>query len=178
MAGLASLRPVKLRLYDEMMELASPFFTSLRSHCPIRASEVSKRTIVKYEAVAWRYSKTFELSRDDRESREHLQATWLGRGVRTNARSACVSKDHTAKLLESLELTVTLNGGANLLGTRGDSEERLGLDAVGHGVFSDGGGTGHVLIRGVGARTDETDLEVLGPLVGLDSLLELADGCS
>ena len=28
-AGLASFRPVKLRLYEEMMELGSPFFTSL-----------------------------------------------------------------------------------------------------------------------------------------------------
>lgn len=34
-AGFASLRPVKLRLYDERIELASPFLTSFRSHCPI-----------------------------------------------------------------------------------------------------------------------------------------------
>lgn len=31
-AGLASLRPVKLRLYEETMVLASPFLTSRRSH--------------------------------------------------------------------------------------------------------------------------------------------------
>lgn len=31
-AGLASLRPVKLRLYDEMIELAVPFLTSRLSH--------------------------------------------------------------------------------------------------------------------------------------------------
>lgn len=31
-AGLASLRPVKLRLYEVMMELASPFLTSCLSH--------------------------------------------------------------------------------------------------------------------------------------------------
>ena len=33
LAGLASLRPVKLRLYEDKIELASPFLTSLRSHC-------------------------------------------------------------------------------------------------------------------------------------------------
>jgi hypothetical protein len=31
-AGLASLRPVKFRLYEERIELTSPFLTSLRSH--------------------------------------------------------------------------------------------------------------------------------------------------
>jgi hypothetical protein len=58
----------------------------------------------------------------------------------------------------------------------GNSEERLGLDAVVHGVLRNGGSAGHVLVRGVGARADETDLEVFRPLVGLDSLLELGDG--
>jgi hypothetical protein len=63
-----------------------------------------------------------------------------------------------------------------LLGTGGDGEQRLGLDAVVHGILCDGGSTGHVLVRGVGARADQTDLELLGPVVGLDGLLELADG--
>jgi hypothetical protein len=89
-----------------------------------------------------------------------------------------VGKDHTSELLEGLELTVALNGGTNLFRTGSDSEERLGLDAVGHGVLSNGGSTAHVLVGRVGAGTDKTDLELLGPLVGLDSLLELADGCS
>ncbi len=31
-AGFASLRPVKLRLYDDKIELASPFFTSVLAH--------------------------------------------------------------------------------------------------------------------------------------------------
>lgn len=93
----------------------------------------------------------------------------------TNARSASVGKDHATEVLEGLELTITLNGGANLLGTGSDGEEGFGLDAVVESVLGDGGGTAHVLVGGVGARADKTDLEVLRPAVGLDGLFELAD---
>ena len=96
----------------------------------------------------------------------------------TNARATGVSQDDTAVLLEGSELTVTLNGSANLLGTGGDGEQRLGLDAVVESVTGNGGGTGHILVGGVGARTNQTDLELLGPLVGLDGLLELGEGSS
>jgi hypothetical protein len=94
----------------------------------------------------------------------------------SNARTAGVSKNHATELLESLELTIALNGGANLLRTGSDGEEGLGLDAVVESVLGNGGGTAHVLVRGVGARADQTDLELLGPAVGLDGVLELADG--
>lgn len=98
------------------------------------------------------------------------------KGIHTNAGTAGVGKDHAAEVLKSLELTVALDGGADLLRTRGDGEQALGLDAVAEGVLSDGGSTAHVLVGGVGARADETDLELLRPAVGLDGLLELADG--
>lgn len=94
----------------------------------------------------------------------------------TNARSAGVGEDDTAELLEGLELTITGDGGANLLGTGGDGEQRLGLDTVVNGVLGDGSSAGHILVGGVGARTDQTDLELFGPLVGLDSVLEVGDG--
>lgn len=94
----------------------------------------------------------------------------------SNARTAGVGEDNTTELLESLKLAITLNGGTDLLGTGGNGEQSLGLDTVVKGVTSDGGGTGHVLVGGVGARTDQTDLELLRPLVGLDGLLELGDG--
>lgn len=93
-----------------------------------------------------------------------------------NAGTASICEHHTTELLEGLELTVTLNRSADLLGTGGDGEERLGLDAVVESVTGDGSGTRHILVRGVGARADKTDLHLLGPVVGLDSLLELADG--
>ena len=96
----------------------------------------------------------------------------------SNARTASVGKDDTTVLLEGLQLTITLNSGANLLRTGGNGEERLGLQAMIKGIPGDRGGTGHVLIGGVGARTDETDLELFRPLIGLDSLLELGDGGS
>jgi hypothetical protein len=94
----------------------------------------------------------------------------------SNARTAGVGKNHATELLEGLELTVTLNGGANLLGTGSDGEDGLGLDAVVESVLGNGSGTAHVLVRGVGARADQTDLELLGPTIGLDGILELADG--
>lgn len=93
----------------------------------------------------------------------------------SNARTTGVGKDDTTELLKSLKLAVTLNGGANLLRTRGNGEQRLGLDTVVKSVLSNGGGTGHVLIRGVGAGSNQTDLEVLGPLVNINGLLELGD---
>jgi hypothetical protein len=94
----------------------------------------------------------------------------------SNARTAGVGKNHATELLKGLELTVTLNGGADLLGTGGNGEEGLGLDAVVESVLGNGSGTAHVLVGGVGARADQTDLELLGPAVGLDGILELADG--
>jgi hypothetical protein len=93
----------------------------------------------------------------------------------SNARTAGIGEDDTTVLLEGLQLTITLNSSTNLLGTRGNGEERLGLQAMVEGVLSDRGGTGHVLVRGVSARANKTDLELLGPLVGLNSLLELGD---
>ena len=93
----------------------------------------------------------------------------------SNARTTGVGKDDTTEFFKSLKLAVTLNGGANLLRTRGNGEQRLGLDTVVKSVLSNGGGTGHVLIRGVGAGSNQTDLEVLGPLVNINSLLELGD---
>lgn len=36
--------------------------------------------------------------------------------------------------------------------------------------------TAHVLVRGVGAGADQTDLKLLRPAVGLNCILELADG--
>lgn len=96
----------------------------------------------------------------------------------TNARTASVGKNDTAVLLESLQLTITGNGGANLLGTGGDSEDRLGLETVVQSVTRDGGATGHVLVRRVGARANQTDLQVLGPVVVLNGLGELGDGGS
>jgi hypothetical protein len=65
----------------------------------------------------------------------------------------------------------------NLLGTRCDSEEGLGLDAVIKSITCNRRGTRHILVRGICARTDQTDLELLGPVVGLDGLGELGDGC-
>ena len=96
----------------------------------------------------------------------------------SNARTAGVGEDDTTELLKGLELTVTLNGSANLLGTRSNSEDRLGLQTVVESILGDGSSTRHILVRRVGARANQTDLELLGPAVGLDSLLELRDGSS
>ena len=96
----------------------------------------------------------------------------------SDARAAGVGQDDTAELLESLQLAITLNGSTDLLRARGDSEHRLGLDAVVQSVPGDGRSTGHILVRGIGAGANQTDLELLGPLVGVNGLLELGDGSS
>lgn len=44
------------------------------------------------------------------------------------------------------------------------------------GLGGDGSRSGHVLVRGVGARSDQSDLELLGPSVGSNGLGELGDG--
>ena len=51
---------------------------------------------------------------------------------------------------------VPLNGGPDLFRAWGDVEGGLGLDAVLHGLFGQGGAAAHVLVRGVGARADQT----------------------
>lgn len=93
-----------------------------------------------------------------------------------NAGATGVGKNHAAELLKSGKLSITLNGGADLLGTGGDGEQRLGLDAVVESVTSDRGRARHILVGRVGARTDQTNLKLLRPVVGLDSLAELGDG--
>lgn len=94
----------------------------------------------------------------------------------TNARTTSICKDHTSELFEGLQLAIALSGGTDLLRARGDGEERLGLDAVVKSILSDGRSTRHVLVGRVGARADQADLDLLRPLVGVNSLLELGDG--
>ena len=86
----------------------------------------------------------------------------------TDARTAGVSEDNTTDTLESSDLSVTLNCCPNLLRTGGDGELGLDLDTVLGSLLDDGSGAGHILIRRVGARTDERNLEFLGPVVLLD----------
>ena len=94
----------------------------------------------------------------------------------TDAGTAGVGEDDTAELLQGLQLTITLDGGADLLGTGGNGEQSARLDTVVQSITGNGGGTGHILVGGVGARADQTDLELLGPAVGIDGLGELGDG--
>lgn len=56
----------------------------------------------------------------------------------------------------STYITVPLNGGANLLWPRGDSELGLALQTFIHGLFGQRSSSAHVLIAGVGAAADQT----------------------
>jgi hypothetical protein len=94
----------------------------------------------------------------------------------TDARTASVGKNDTTELLEGGELAVTRNSGTDLLGTRGDSVDGLRLDTVVKGVTGDRSGARHVLVGGVGARSDQTDLELSRPALLLDGLLPLGKG--
>lgn len=98
------------------------------------------------------------------------------RVVHTNARATSIRKDETSERLKSLKLSISLDGGTNLLGTRRHGEQRLSLDTVVKSILSNGSRTAHVLVRGVGAAADQANLQLLGPFVLLDGLSELANG--
>ncbi|KAI6748464.1 hypothetical protein HG530_015500 [Fusarium avenaceum] len=72
----------------------------------------------------------------------------------TNAGTASIGKNDATEFLKGLELTITLNSSADLLRTRGNSENRLSLDAMVEGIAGNGSST---------------------PAVLLDSLAELGD---
>lgn len=94
----------------------------------------------------------------------------------TNARPASIGKDNTADIFEYSDLAVTVDRGANLLGTRSNGELRLCLEAVISCLLCDGRAAGHVFVRRVGARADQCNLEFLWPFVLLDLLSEFGDG--
>ena len=110
---------------------------------------------------------------DDRVGNALLDVTAI---PLANAGSAGVGKNGTTELLKGAELAITGSGGTDLLRAGGDEEGRLGLDAVVEGITGDGGATRHILVRGVGARADQTSLELNGPVVVLDGLGELGEG--
>lgn len=93
-----------------------------------------------------------------------------------NAGAARIGEHDTSNLLESADLAVTLDGRTDLLGTRGDGELGLGLEAVCGRLLGNGRGTGHVLVGGVRAGADEGNLELSGPTVLDNLILELGDG--
>ena len=93
-----------------------------------------------------------------------------------NAGTARVREDNTAGVLEGLDDTIAGNGSTDLLRARGDSEFALGRQTVRRSLLGNGSRASHVLVRRVRARTDEADLELLGPVVRLHRLFELADG--
>ena len=96
----------------------------------------------------------------------------------TNTRSASVGENNTASSLESLDLTVTRNCSTDLLGSRSDGELALEAKTVVSSLLHNGSGASHILVRGVGARADEADPDVIGPVVLLGFLSQLGDRSS
>ena len=96
----------------------------------------------------------------------------------TATRTARVGQDKTADVLESLDDAVTLDGRTDLLRTGGNGELALGLKTMRHSLLGNVRRTGHVLVRRISARADESNLEFRRPAVFLDLLLELRDRSS
>lgn len=94
----------------------------------------------------------------------------------SDTRSTGVRENGSSDSLELLHLSVTGNRGTNLLGSGGDGETRLGLESVRGSLLGDRSGARHVLVRRVGARSDETDRELVGPVVLLDGGGKLGEG--
>ena len=92
-----------------------------------------------------------------------------------NARSARVSEDETANGLKGVDNAVARDGCAHLLRAGGDSELCRDVETVLLRLTSNARGARHVLVRRVGAGTDEADLEFLGPAVLLDLCSKLGE---
>lgn len=93
----------------------------------------------------------------------------------TDTGAAGVSQDDTTSSFESLDLSIASDGGTNLLRSRSDSELALEGKPVVGGLLDDGGRTGHILVGGVGARADKSNLDLLWPVVSLGGLGQLRD---
>ena len=91
----------------------------------------------------------------------------------TNARTTGIGKDNTANVLESTNLTITLDRSTDLLRARGDGELALGLETVCSSFLGNRRRAGHVFVGRVGARANERDLEFLRPVVLLDLFSKL-----
>lgn len=78
----------------------------------------------------------------------------------TDTRTTGVGENDTADGLEGVNETVSSDSSSDLLGTGGDGELGLGDKTVSLSLLGDGGGSGHVLVGRVGARTDQSDLEL------------------
>lgn len=73
----------------------------------------------------------------------------------TDARSAGVGQNGSAELAKCLGDAVAFDGGADLFGSRGDVEGRLGFQPVVQGFAGDTGAATHVFVAGVGAATNQ-----------------------
>jgi len=67
---------------------------------------------------------------------------------------ASVGENNSTSTLKGLNLTVANNGGADLLGPRGDSERRLELTTSALGLLDSRSGQQHVLVGSVTPAND------------------------
>mmetsp|Transcript_32519 Transcript_32519/g.81519 ORF Transcript_32519/g.81519 Transcript_32519/m.81519 type:complete len:453 (-) Transcript_32519:772-2130(-) len=93
----------------------------------------------------------------------------------TDAGTARVGEHLSTAGLESLQNTITLDGGTNLLRTGGHSETALHLDTLGGGLGHQVGRAAQILVRAVGAASDQTVTQLARPVVLLENSAELAN---
>ena len=93
-----------------------------------------------------------------------------------DTRTASVGEHDATDIFKRLDLPIPFNSGANLLRARGDGIFRLELETRILGLGDEGRRAGHVLVRRVGARTDERHLDLIRPVVLLGFSSELGDG--
>ena len=95
----------------------------------------------------------------------------------TDTWSAGVGHNQRSNLLEVVEDAVTLGGIANLLRTWVDDELTLHLDTLLVSLAGNAGGTSEVLVRGVGAATNQAYLHYHRIVVGRTFRLHVGDRC-
>lgn len=94
----------------------------------------------------------------------------------SDARSTGVSENESTDILEGTDLSVTLDGCTDLLRSRGNGELTLDFQTVCSGFPGDRCRARHVLIRRVGAGSNEGNSDLIGPLVLLSDFGELGNG--
>jgi hypothetical protein len=91
--------------------------------------------------------------------------------------SASIGKNSATSFRESVQNAIALHSSTDLLTTGRDKEIGLGLQTSSSGLLDKRFRAGHILVRRVGAATNQAGAKSCGPVVGLDRVLESRKRC-
>lgn len=157
--GLPSLRPVKLRLNDVMIEFFVPFLTSWRSHWPMQGPHAFERT------TPLTFSNVLRRPASQRGQAPHC----LDDAQATRRTQSCCRARSSCEFVQSLEKERKTQRSftraafvVSFRNTRRDGKVRLDFDGriFGERLLDDRGRARHVFVRRVGARANQRHFEL------------------